>query len=162
MESEMSRNIKTTKQQIVEWGMRNIDEVGYPVDASEMDTRCWRCGYERNTQRAHVIPDTLGGEDIPSQYRLLCDDCHKENPNVNDPNAMDEWIRSTGVGMYDAFWKIREVWDSLWEDVTWHWGEKQLSDSTKEWMAKEFLKRLRANNIEPRLIGVEKIKGCIK
>ena len=158
----MSKNIKTTNSQIVEWGMKNIDEVGFPVDASEMDTRCWRCGYERPTERCHVIPDALGGEDKPSQYRLLCNDCHLENPNVNDPNAMDEWIRSTGVGVYDTFWRIREIWDSVWEDVTFHWGEKHLSNSTKEWMAKEFYKRLRTNNIEPQWIGEEKILGCIK
>jgi hypothetical protein len=157
----MNRNIKTTKKQIVEWGMKNIDEVGYPVDASEMDTRCWRCGYERNTERCHVIPDSLEGEDTPSNYRLLCHDCHLEGPNVNDPNAMDEWIRSTGVGMYDTFWKIREIWKSCWEDITYHWGEN-FNDSTLEWLSKEFLKRLESNNIDPQWVGIEKIKGCIK
>ena len=69
--------------------MRYIDECGYGVDASEMDTHCWRCGYERYTERCHVIPDALDGEDTPSNYRLLCPDCHIEAPNVNDPNEMD-------------------------------------------------------------------------
>ena len=154
-------SIKTTKKQIVDWGMCNINEVGFPVDASEMNTRCWRCGYKRNTERCHVIPHSLGGIDEPSNYRLLCHDCHLENPNVNDPNAMDNWIRSTGIGQYDAFWKIRECFDSVWEEVTIHWGEK-LNDSTKEWMSKEFLKRLRANNIDPQWLGIKKIMGCIK
>ena len=157
----MSRNIKTTKEQIVDWGMKNIDEIGFPVDASEMNTRCWRCGYERNTERCHVIPDSLKGKDIPSNYRLLCHDCHLENPNVNDPDAMDIWIRSTSVGMYDTFWKIREIYASVWDDATYHWGEK-LNYSTKEWMGKAFLKRLRKNKIEPQWIGEEKIMGCIK
>ena len=154
-------SIKTTKKQIVDWGMCNINEVGFPVDASEMNTRCWRCGYKRNTERCHVIPHSLEGIDEPSNYRLLCHDCHLENPNVNDPNAMDDWIRSTGIGQYDAFWKIRECFDSVWEEVTIHWGEK-LNDSTKEWMSKEFLKRLRANNIDPQWLGIKKIMGCIK
>jgi len=154
-------SIKTTKKQIVDWGMCNINEVGFPVDASEMNTRCWRCGYKRNTERCHVIPHSLEGIDEPSNYRLLCHDCHLENPNVNDPNAMDDWIRSTGIGQYDAFWKIRECFDSVWEEVTYHWGEK-LNDSTKEWMSKEFLKRLRANNIDPQWLGIKKIMGCIK
>jgi len=157
----MSRNIKTTKKQIIDWGMRYIDECGYGVDASEMDIRCWRCGYKRNTERCHIIPDSLDGKDTPSNYVLLCNDCHIEAPNVNDPNEMDNWIRSTNVGMYDNFWKIREVWDSVWKDVTNHWGEK-LNDSTKEWMTKEFLKRLYSNNIDPQWIGIKKIMGCIK
>jgi len=155
------RNIKTTKKQIVDWGMRNINEVGFPVDADQMETRCWRCGYERKTERAHVIPDSLKGEDKAYNYRLLCHECHLENPNVNDPNEMDNWIRSTGVGVYDTFWEIRKIWDSVWEDSTYHWGEK-LNDSTKEWMSKEFLKRLRINNIDPEWIGIKKIMGCIK
>ena len=155
------RNIKTTKKQIVDWGMRNINEVGFPVDADQMETRCWRCGYERKTERAHVIPDSLKGEDKAYNYRLLCHECHLENPNVNDPNEMDNWIRSTGVGVYDTFWEIRKIWDSVWEDSTYHWGEK-LNDSTKEWMSKEFLKRLRVNNIDPEWIGIKKIMGCIK
>jgi hypothetical protein len=29
-------------------------------------------------------------------------------------------------------------------------------------MSKEFLKRLRANNIDPQWLGIEKIMGCIK
>ena len=153
--------MNTTKKQIVDWGMKNIGEVGFPVDASEMDTRCWRCGYERNTERCHVIPDSLKGEDTPSNYRLLCHDCHLEAPNVNDPNAMDNWIRATGVGMYDIFWKIREIWKSCLEDVTYHWGEN-FNDSTLEWLSKEFLKKLESNNIDPQWIGIEKIKGCIK
>mgnify|MGYP000079310156 FL=1 len=74
---------------------------------------------------------------------------------------MDNWIRSTGVGVYDTFWEIRKIWDSVWEDSTYHWGEK-LNDSTKEWMSKEFLKRLRINNIDPEWIGIKKIMGCIK
>ena len=154
------RNIKTTKKQIVDWGMRNINEVGFPVDADQMETRCWRCGYERKTERAHVIPDSLKGEDKAYNYRLLCHECHLENPNVNDPNEMDNWIRSTGVGVYDTFWEIRKIWDSVWEDSTYHWGEK-LNDSTKEWMSKEFLKRLRINNIDPEWIGIKKLLGCI-
>ena len=51
--------MKTTKKQIVEWGMANINECGYGVDASEMSSRCWRCGYERETERCHVIPKSL-------------------------------------------------------------------------------------------------------
>ena len=154
--------MRTTKRQIVDWGMRNIDECGYGVDASEMNTRCWRCGHERHTEKCHVIPYSLGGEDKPYNYRLFCSDCHLEQPNVNDYDATDEWVRETNVGSYDCFWKIREIFNTLWEDVTRHWGQK-LNNSTKEWMAKEFHKRLSENNIHVGwTVPQEKIEGCLK
>ena len=157
----MGGYIKTTKKQIIEWGMNNIYEGDFPVDNADMDTRCWRCGYKRDTERCHVIPHSLGGEDTPSNYRLLCPECHVEGPNVNDPDAMDKWIRSTGVGTYDTFWKIREISDSVWKDSTYHAGEK-LNTSTKEWMAEKFLERLKDNGINPNWLGAEKIKACLK
>ena len=137
--------MKTTKKQIVEWGMSNINECGYGVDASEMSSRCWRCGYERETERCHVIPKSLGGPDIPSNYRLLCSDCHHEAPNVNDPNAMDDWIRETCVSCYDTYWKIRKQVEDLMKDVikdtSYHFGHSGLNESTKIWAQKELLKR---------------------
>ena len=150
-------HMKTTHSQIVEWGMRNIDECGYGVDASEMDKRCWRCGYETSTERCHVIPHSLGGKDEPSNYRLFCHDCHLEQPNVNDYDATDNWVRETNVGTYDVFWEIREIFDELQEEVTFHWGEK-LNLSTKKWMAEEFPKRLMEANIFPS----EKTLNCLK
>jgi len=176
-------HMKTTKKQIVDWAMKNINskdsmfgeewsdllqkyiklgESGYGVDASEMDTRCWRCGYKRHTEKCHVIPYSLGGEDKPYNYRLFCHDCHLEQPNVNDYEATDKWVRETNVGMYDSFWKIREIFDTLWKDVTNHWGEN-LNNSTKKWMSQEFAKRLSANDIHVGLpFSVEKIAGCLK
>jgi len=133
--------MKTSKKQIVEWGMANINECGYGVDASEMSSRCWRCGYERVTERCHVIRKSLGGPDIPSNYRLLCNDCHHEAPNVNDPNAMDNWIRETHVPFYDTFWKLRKLADDVMNDVTWHFGHTGLNESTKKWVKKEISKR---------------------
>ena len=150
-------NMKTTKKQIVDWGIRNIDECGYGVDASEMDTRCWRCGYESDTEKCHVIPYSLGGEDKPQNYRLFCYRCHLEQPNVNDYDATDKWVKETNVGSYDSFWKIREIYKSVFDDVTYHFGEK-LNKSTKEWISKEFVKRLLNENIIPN----KRIFNCLK
>ena len=133
--------MKTTKKQIVEWGMLNIDECGYGVDAAEMHNRCWRCGYERPTERCHVIPASLGGSDTPSNYRLLCHDCHLEAPNVADPDAMDKWIRDTCHSTYDDFWKEKDKQFSLIkkysEQAIMHWGEKNFNSSTKKWIAEK-------------------------
>lgn len=149
--------MKTTKKQIVDWGMRYIDECGYGVDADVMDTHCWRCGYERHTERCHVIPYSLGGEDKPSNYRLFCPDCHLEQPNVNDYDATDKWVRETNVGSYNSFWKIREIYRSIFTDVTYHFGQN-LNKSTKEWITKEFAKKLLNENIFPD----KSVYNCLK
>ena len=154
--------MKTTKKQIVDWGMKNIDECGYGVDANFMDTHCWRCGYETHTERCHVIPHALGGKDEPSNYRLFCSSCHKEQPNVKDYNATDKWVRETNVGVYEQFWKIREIFISTINDVTNHWGEKW-NYSTKEWIGEEFYKRLKnPKNGICDVISPEQISGCLK
>tara|TARA_Y100000114_G_C11530968_1_gene218007 strand:- start:41 stop:523 length:483 start_codon:yes stop_codon:yes gene_type:complete len=140
-------HMKTTKKQIVDWGIKNIDECDYGVDASEMDTHCWRCGHETpDVERCHVIPYSLGGKDEASNYRLFCYSCHIEQPNVNDYGATDEWVRRTNVGTYNTFWKVRKIYNSLWKDVTNHWGQ-DLNESTKKWMSKEFIKRLTSEGI---------------
>ena len=127
----------TTKKQIVEWAVSNLDECGYGCDADVMDTHCWRCGYERYTERCHVIPDALGGEDIPSNYRLLCSDCHLEAPNVNDPDEMDNWIRRTNVGVYDRFWEVRNAFDDAFKKTIVHWGQKNTNPATLKWIVKQ-------------------------
>ena len=99
-------NIKTTVEQAVDYWSRRIDECGLSVDWSEANTRCWRCGCEKNLERCHIIPDALGGEDSPHNIVLLCKRCHVDGPNVTDPEIMWDWIRAYGVPLYDTFWSI--------------------------------------------------------
>ena len=151
--------MKTTKKQIVEWCQKNINEIGYGVDASEMNTHCFRCGCKRPTQRCHVIPDSLGGADSPENFRLLCEPCHLEAPNVDDPEAMDQWIRQTNVGEYELFWKLRDVYVSTYEKAIIHWGEGALNSSTKKWLANEITKRYSEEFPEA---SQQQILGCIE
>ena len=138
--------MKTTKKQIVDWCMSNIDECGYPVDCSEMDTLCFRCAYPRETERAHIVPwavlDYDPKYDSPKYYRLLCSECHAEAPNVVDENAMDEWIKESVVitdGHYKVYWEYREKIAELLEQTGTH-GFERRNASTWEWISKEFLK----------------------
>jgi hypothetical protein len=139
----MAKNyIKTSKKQIVEWAQSNLNECFLGVDASEMSTHCWRCGHnDRPLERCHVIPASLKGEDIPSNYRLLCNDCHHEAPNVNDPNEMDDWIKRTCVPTYNTFWEIRKtvkkVASETIDGTIRHFGHKGLNDSTRKWVEKK-------------------------
>jgi len=87
--------------------MVRIDECVLSVDWSEADSHCWRCGCEKNLERCHIIPDSLGGLDSPNNLVLLCKRCHAENPNVSDPEIMWDWIKAYKVPYYEEFWKIR-------------------------------------------------------
>ena len=96
--------IKTSKEEIVSYWAQYQDECGMSVDWSEADERCWRCGYKRSLERAHIIPATLGGKDEPQNLVLLCKRCHADGPNVADPEIMWDWIRGYGYPFYDIFW----------------------------------------------------------
>ena len=98
--------IKTSIQEIVDYWKRHQDECGLSVDWSEAHERCWRCGCKENLERAHIIPDPLGGKDEPSNLVLLCKRCHADGPNVDDPEIMWDWIRAYGAPLYDTFWSI--------------------------------------------------------
>lgn len=100
------QNIKTTKEEIVNYWFSEcrVTESGLSVDATEAMDRCWRCGCEHHLERCHIIPESLGGKDEPSNLVLLCHRCHIDNPNINDPEIMWDWIRAYGVPIYDSFW----------------------------------------------------------
>ncbi len=99
--------VRTTIAQAVEYWSNRVDECGLSVDWSEADTHCWRCGCERNLQRCHIVPDSLGGKDEPANIVLLCKRCHAEGPNVTDPEIMWDWIRAYAVPFYNTFWYIQ-------------------------------------------------------
>ena len=98
------KNITTSIKEIVKYWTNRIDESDLSVDWLEAESRCWRCGCERNLQRCHIIPDSLGGKDHPSNLVLLCKRCHEDGPNVKDPEIMWDWIKAYEVPFYDTFW----------------------------------------------------------
>ena len=100
----MTKKIKTTKEEICDYWFSRVNESDLSVDASEALERCWRCGSKRRLERCHIIPRSLGGEDIPRNYVLLCKRCHLENPNVYDPEIMWDWLKAYKEPYYNTFW----------------------------------------------------------
>jgi len=100
--------IKTKHKDIVAYWAARQDECGLSVDWAEAEKICWRCGCERTKDRqldrCHIIPDALGGKDEPSNLVLLCPRCHKDGPNVSDPEIMWDWIKAYGYPFYNNFW----------------------------------------------------------
>ena len=99
--------MKTNHREIVHYWAAIEDECGLGVDWSEAHERCWRCGNKSNLQRCHIVPDSLGGLDHPSNLVLLCGRCHREAPNHTNPKYMWVWLRATGVSFYDTYWTQR-------------------------------------------------------
>lgn len=94
-------------RQIVDYWMDHEDECGLAVDWAEAQERCWRCGYQTRLQRCHIIPDSCGGSNEPSNLVLLCGRCHREAPNVQDRRFMWIWMRATCMPLYDMYWTMR-------------------------------------------------------
>lgn len=87
-------NIKTTIAEIVEYWSKRVDDWDLTVEWGQAHKCCWRCGYETPLERAHIIPDSLGGLDEPSNFVLLCTHCHASAPNVLDPEIMWDWLKA--------------------------------------------------------------------
>lgn len=95
-QKQKGRTIRTTKSQIVRyWRDNNLVKGFNLLHASNPDKHCWNCGWKTNhLQRCHIVPHMLGGEDTPSNYVLLCNQCHNEAPDVKNPSYMWQWIVS--------------------------------------------------------------------
>ena len=98
---------KTTIKQIADYWIENtnINESELNFDWADAYTNCWNCGdykYSKSLkkiflERCHIIPRALGGLDTPSNYVLLCKNCHAEAPNIANTNDMWDWIKSNRV-----------------------------------------------------------------
>lgn len=69
-------------------------------------------------ERAHIIPKSRGGTDDPSNFVLLCSQCHHENPNYAGPRAVEFyqlWLDS-----------VPEAPDRLWADFLGHSASSEL------------------------------------
>ncbi len=53
---------------------------------------CWACGMKMPLERAHIIPEILGGPMLASNMVLLCNHCHSQNPETVYPEFFWMWI----------------------------------------------------------------------
>ena len=116
----MKRQIKTTLKQISDYWVKNnnISEAELNFDWSDSYTHCWNCGDNKyrkskltpSLERCHIIPDALGGSDLPNNYVLLCKECHAEAPNTSNHKDMWDWIKSNFIpaSLYGTY-KIRKA-----------------------------------------------------
>ena len=53
-------------------------------------------------ERAHIIPDSLGGSNEPSNFVLLCKSCHKQNPQFISRKLYMNWLKKFHANQRDA------------------------------------------------------------
>lgn len=94
-----------TPEEIRAYWMQRIAESDMGCDWSDALERCWRCSRPGHAgkalQRCHIVPRSIGGQDVPSNYVMLCRWCHDQAPNVPDASFMWQWIRETHATWYD-------------------------------------------------------------
>lgn len=112
-------SIKTKISEIADYWISVIpyDELDLNFDWSDCHFVCWNCGEDKSKkdvngkksqpklERCHIVPNALGGKDEPSNYVLLCADCHRESPDHIDPKYMWEWILSNknNLTLYNTY-----------------------------------------------------------
>lgn len=122
-------NIKTTKEDIINYWIKFEAECDLNFDWAEAGSICWRCGCKKTLQCCHIIPYSLGGKDEPSNFVLLCSDCHEAAPNVQSPSFMWDWIKSYCTPFYNTS------------------GNSQALEEYKRIYHKSFTKELEERNI---------------
>ena len=97
----------------------DISDKGVEVITDWGEPCCWACGkpiigdYEKNRNReekfdfkklwndidvksklnrCHIVPGALGGEDVPENLFLLCEDCHEKSPDTMKANSFFRWV----------------------------------------------------------------------
>ena len=100
---------KTTKKQIADYWTKYKYEGDYSFDFLDAEEICWRCGYKKRLQRCHIIPDSLGGKDEPSNFVLLCERCHIDAPNIESETFMWDWLKANKTPFYNTFFQKRAL-----------------------------------------------------
>ena len=146
---------------IVSFWAKRQDECGLSVVWAEAHERCWRCSRRMRLQFCHITPRSRGGSDEPENIVLLCQRCHREAPNVEDPSFMWFWLRAYAVTCYDTDWidrgfeefeklfkrkpladvdpnfpleKFRELLKKYIQKTVVHFGEGRPNPSTVAWL----------------------------
>jgi hypothetical protein len=57
-------------------------------------------------ERAHIVPQALGGSDEPDNLIVMCTVCHEESPDWHDVSAMERWI----AGQPERYGRTWDLW----------------------------------------------------
>lgn len=65
------------------------------IDAARAHTTCWACRRSCRPQRAHIVPERFGARPVqPRNYLLLCEGCHRAQPDASPWPVQLAWLMS--------------------------------------------------------------------
>ncbi len=101
---------------------------------------CWACGEHWNgkydisgeynkkdiykawqsspLERCHIIPDSLGGLNVPSNIFLMCKDCHVESPDTIYSGIFFSWLDNKKTILDIRYKMIIETFNGLGIDIS--------------------------------------------
>tara|TARA_R100001015_G_C4473491_1_gene56377 strand:+ start:51 stop:557 length:507 start_codon:yes stop_codon:yes gene_type:complete len=95
---------KITKQQIVDYWETRKYEGNIGTDWDTAAETCWCCSrFTKSLEKAHIVPDMLGGEYEVSNLVLLCSTCHREAPDFDNPDYMWDWLKAHSEAFHEKF-----------------------------------------------------------
>jgi len=118
--------IRTTKAEIARYWLDSAEGLARLPENCGIDYEdepcCFACGFYAAREhgiggwaawnraaldRCHLVPRQLGGDESPSNLVLLCNRCHRDAPNVGDPEYMLRWIAEREAHIPTMFALIR-------------------------------------------------------
>lgn len=82
------------RENIVKYWKNNIGDRKINTTWDNALNCCWACGINAGSlQRAHIIPESLGGPMTESNMVLLCTHCHGQNPETIHAEYFWLWIK---------------------------------------------------------------------
>lgn len=70
---------------------------------------CWGCGEFAPLQRSHIVARSRGGTVDPTNFLLLCDSCHRQQPDLVAPETLWEWLLERKHWSHVAMRHVRVV-----------------------------------------------------
>jgi hypothetical protein len=86
------------------------------TEPHELGRTCWACGYTYTTDtpaRAHIIPASQNGPSEPTNYFLLCERCHKAQPDSLSRETQIAWIMSRPAYLSTLLVELRPVIEAI-------------------------------------------------
>ena len=107
---------------------------------------CWACfkgldDPKHNPQRAHIISVQNGGNNKPSNFFLLCKQCHKEQPDGNSFEMQLLWLQNQKHNITQTVFFAKEMLSLIHKEA-----KKQFEDS--EVIIEDYVKYLGEENIK--------------
>jgi len=94
----------------------SVDSIA--ADWSRPAGECWACGAICKLERAHILPHAGGGGPTPDNFFLLCNYCHKVQPDGAPREAQLEWLEGAESWLARAFRDAEPVAAYIQEKLT--------------------------------------------